>query len=405
MKKFTAFILIPIILIITGCNGNQAQPSGSNELTIATFFESRFLEFAARKFEELNEGVTVTINVYANEEFDIARYSQIINTSLMSGRGEDIIDVSFLNWVNLANRGRLLDLNGKIEFLPGEYYQTVLDAYIFHGGRYAIPLCFYLNALSFNEGFSHYENLESITLHDLIKLAGENPENQLISSGGGMSAPMLAMQMFDLNFNEFIDIRNKTANVDNEKFISLLENINSIADNLNFRYSWETALIIEHFLYNPVNSVNGLVDYTGMFLLKGDNGGSLITPFGFLPAVNANGENQGLAVKFMQFLISYETQSSPELMFNPINRKASASMAALLLGEIRAGGYAAEGFDLLQNIALFNGLADRLTIVKNSDHFINDFIRTEIMRYFDGEVSAQQAARNLQSRLNTYLNE
>jgi multiple sugar transport system substrate-binding protein len=152
-------------------------------------------------------------------------------------------------------------------------------------------------------------------------------------------------------------------------------------------------------------NVNGVEDYSGMFLLTNDRGQSIFSPVGFLPSVNANSANKDLAVDFMRFLISEEMQSSTELLFNPVHINASAEMAALLLADVRAGGYAAAGFDLENNVRLFNELAEHLGIVTYSDHFVNTFVRNEIKRYFDGEVSAEQAARNLQSRLNTYLQE
>jgi hypothetical protein len=107
----------------------------------------------------------------------------------------------------------------------------------------------------------------------------------------------------------------------------------------------------------------------------------------------------------MRFLVSEEVQSSLELRNNPINKRASAEMAALLLDEIRAGGYEAYGFDLENNIRLFNELVEQINVVETSDTFIIGFVRHELGRFFNGEVSAEEAARNLQSRLNMYLRE
>jgi multiple sugar transport system substrate-binding protein len=207
-----------------------------------------------------------------------------------------------------------------------------------------------------------------------------------------------------MNFDEFIDVHNSQANVESEKFISLLENINSI-ENLRWPEPGETAVLWELALYNPAMNQNGVEDYTGTFLLTNDNGESLFSPVGFLPSVNAGSANGELAIDFIQFLISEEMQSSPELLFNPVNINASAEMAALVLAEVRAGGFAAADFNLERNITIFNQLAGRTAVVRNSDAFINRFVWDEMTRYFDGEASAEQTAKNLQSRLNTYLKE
>jgi multiple sugar transport system substrate-binding protein len=406
MKKIFATMLFFTIAITTlsGCNTGQEQASVSGELTIAAFHDNSFLEFAARRYEELHEGVAVTVNFYAGEERDVAKYSQIINTALMSDRAEDIIDVSTLDWVRLADNNRILDLNGKIDFAPEIHYQSVLDAYLYEGGRYAIPLCFYFTVFRFDEAFAYNEIPKNLTLEGLMPLATRYPDNPLFISGSGLDALSLAEMMFNIDFYEFIDIRNKTANVDSEKFISLLNNINSI-DNLRWPEAGETAVLLEMMLYNPAMTQNGVEDYTGAFLLTNDRGEGLFSPIGFLPSVNAKSANQELAIDFMRFLLSEEMQSSPELLFNPINKKASAEMAALVLAEVRAGGFAAADFDLEHNISIFNELAERAAVAKHSDAFINDFVWTEMTRFFTGEVNAEQAARNLQSRLNTYLNE
>lgn len=407
MKTFIKVILLLtcVLLVLTGCNPEQEQANGSNELTIATFLENRFLEYAVHKYEEMHEGVTINLDIYTqNSERDIEKYSQIIDTSLMSGGGADIIDVGYINWAALADSNKLLDLNEKIEFSPDAYYLNILDAFLYNGKRYAIPLSFSFSAFRFDDAFSEMETSKHLTLDGMLSLADKYSENPLFLSSSGFSALNMAYIMFSTDFDSYIDVQNKNANIDNEKFISMLESINSL-NNLRWPEQGETALMWELLLYNPAMCSNGMEDYTDMFLLTNDKGESLFSSAGFIPSINANSPNQELAVDFMQFLLSDEMQSSSELMFNPVNRNSSAEMAALFLAEAQAEGYAAEDFNLENNIKAFNELAERLTVVEYSDSFVTQFVRDELTRYFEGEVSAEQAAKNLQSRLNTYLKE
>jgi len=405
MKRVIISLLIFALLPLSGCGANQEQNGNGNELTIAAFYNSRYLEYAAQKYEELHEGVKININYYATEDDkDYSKYSQIINTALMSGKGEDIIDVSTLAWTKLADKNKLLDLNGEIDFENDTYYQNILDAYLYNGKRHTIPLCFAFEAFRFDESFN--EKANALTLNDLLSLAERNHETALFSEIGRLG---LAYMLFDMSFNEFIDIGNKAANVDSEKFISLLEAVNSLENRLSTQNSGDVPLIRQYFLYTPVMTNAGTIDYTDLFLLTDDNENTLFTTIGFLPAVNANsGANKDLAVDFIRFLLSEEMQSSTELLFCPVNKKAAAEMAALTLADVQAGGHAPDGFSnnsFESNITIFNELAQGLTVVKHSDHFINDFVVAELMRYFQGEVSAEQAAKSLQSRLNTYLKE
>jgi multiple sugar transport system substrate-binding protein len=150
---------------------------------------------------------------------------------------------------------------------------------------------------------------------------------------------------------------------------------------------------------------NGTEDYTGVFLLSNGEGKSPFSSVGFLPAVNANSANKELALDFLRFMLSEEMQSSPELLFNPINRKASAGLAAEIFASVEADGFAPEGFDLEANLDLFDNMADKLGVAEYSDRAVKEFVWAELERFFAGEVSALQAAANLQTTLNTYLKE
>jgi len=420
-----------LLLPLSGCNAQETTPGGSNlygsiasddnvdnsttnsedamagttnELTISTLRESNFLEAAARRFEEIHEGrYTITINVYD----DFASYSQIINTALMSGMGEDIIDATHITWQRLADVNMLVDLTNHIEFASGEFYQSVLDAFLHGGRRYVIPLNFAFTAFCFNfTDVVAYESRPSrLTLENIMTLAEIYPEYQLWLSGSGLGETSLAFMLFSLDFNEYIDLVNRQANIDNERFISMLENVYSLGESLRLDPPMGNALLIEDMLFGPAMSMNGLVDYTDMVLLTNDMGESLVTTIGFMPSINANSTNQELAARFITFLLSKEMQSSLELMFNPVNKAATTEMANLMLESVRAGGYAATDFDLENNITIFNRLAESLAISSTSDPFIGDFVRAEMTRFFDGEVTAPQAASNLQTRLTTYLNE
>ena len=407
MKQTLLPFLLTVLMALPACTA--APDTAGAELTIAAFNDSRFLELAARRYEELHEGVKISINAYAGEEKDVSKYSQIINTALMSGRGEDIIDVKALSWWKLADKNKLLDLNSEIDITAETYYKSVMDAYIYKEKRYAIPLYFSFEAFGWGDTLADKELPRHITIDSLLALADKYPGTPLFNdSGFGMGQITLAIKLFDMDFDDFIDLPNKNVNVDGEKFISLLENVQSIAAVLAPPTRDETPLIRQLVLYSPTMSHVGTIEYENAFLLTDDDGQSVFLASGFVPAVNANSRNIELAIDFIRFLISEEMQSSPELVYCPVNKGAARESAELTLGDLQLGGYVPDGFDddkLEQNIAKFNELAERMSVVEFSDVFIRDFVIAEMKRFFTGEVSAEEAARNLQSRLNTYLKE
>ena len=100
--------------------------------------------------------------------------------------------------------------------------------------------------------------------------------------------------------------------------------------------------------------------------------------------------------------------ASPEIWTSPVNKNAAAEKAKLTLESVIAEGWTPEGFNdtwLERNIENHNKLIERLSVPEGNDWFIRDFVTTEMERYFQGALTAEQSAKNLQSRLNTYLQE
>jgi multiple sugar transport system substrate-binding protein len=388
-------------------------------LTIVTQGENGFIDFAAKKYMERNPGVAVVINSHQPEEVtgsrdkteynaeeEISKFTQIINTSLMSGNAEDIIDVSSLSWAALADAGHLLNLKESLGLSEDDYYLNAITAYGYNAAQYAIPLSFSFTGFRFDKAFTETEIPVNLTLDKLVDLSLRHPENPLFSdSGGGQNAVSIAEMYFGMDFFEYIDLETKEARLDDGRFQALLEKVSLIADNARTAEGDEIPVLWENGIYNAALCTQGTEDYTGVFLLTNDKGLSLFSPVGFLPAVNANSKNKELAIDFMRFILSEEMQSSPELLFNPVNKKAAAALAAQILVSAEADGYAPENFDIEANIVLYNSMADNLGAVRYSDWFVRNFMIEEMSRYFEGQVTAEQAAASLQATINTYLKE
>ena len=405
MKKNLLIIVLVLmgVIALSGCGSSDDDIySPSNELAIATLHDFPFIEEAARRFEAMHDGrYTVNITVYG----DFTSYAQIINTALMSGMGEDIINVSHIPWQRLADAGMLVDLNSMISFAPGEFYQNILDAFLYNGNRYAMPLSFHMETFTLGDGASTNLYPNRFTLEDLLDLASIHPDAHLMISPMGTYGTGLAYTFFNLNFAEFVDLANRRANIDNENFIRLLEDVQSLNDRLHAPFQNENVLIIKDIFFSPTMSSNGMPDYSNFHILTNGRGEGMVHSFDVL-AINANSNNKELAARFLQFVISEEMQTSPEIWQTSINKNAAMSNAAALYESIRAGGFTPpDYFSLDTNIAVFNRLAGRLTMAPTSDPFIIEFVRNEMDRFFNGEVTAHEAARNLQARLTTYLNE
>lgn len=378
------------------------------ELTVTAYSDSEtgFLKLAARKYEQSHPGTTIIIHeVGAQNGYSKSKYRDIVLTELMGGVSDDIVDVSPLSWVKLADSGKLLDLRQEIPLDSENYYLNVLDSYLYKGGRYCVPLSFNMFAYGVNESIAGTAATGNISLETLLALAEKYPDVDIFGDEiGSVHTPeRVAFLLFSAGYPDYVDLENKTANVNTEKFISLLEGIQSIGSRINGD-SPRPAVLRSNMIFNAAASALGIYDATGMVLL-GDNGRSCFENVGFTPAVGANSPNKGLAIDFIQYLLSDEIQSMVEITSSPVNRNGVRQVAQMQLEDAVAAGRGNPSMDLERNLEIFDRLASNLTHTDSSDAVIEEFVVSEFEKFFSGRETAQQAAENLQSRLTLYLNE
>ncbi|MDO5401042.1 MAG: extracellular solute-binding protein [Eubacteriales bacterium] len=377
-------------------------------LTVTAFAdtESGFLRAAARRYEQSHPGSTVTIQEVGRDNgFKKSKYRDIVNTQLMSGTASDIVDVSPMFWAKLADSGRLLDLRGEIPFNSSDYYVNVVNSYLYKGGRFCVPLAFTMFAYGFNEDVAGQEAMGNLSVETLTALAERFPNADIFGNNiGSVHSPArVAFLLFSAASPDYVDLENKTANVNSEKFISMLESIRSIGSRINGQ-NGRPAVLHCNNIWTPTSSALALYDATGMVLL-GDEGRSSFENQGFTPAVGADSPNKGLAIDFIQFLLSEEIQSMPEITSCPVNKNGVRRVAEFELADETAAGRGLPSLDLENNLAIFDAMASHLTHVDSGDAVVDDFVMSALEKYFAGGQSARETAENLQARLTMYLNE
>lgn len=410
------------------------ESSTSGELNISLFRENEYISLAAKKYEESHAGVKININAYKGSNERSAdktseKYTQIINTAFMSGKADDIIDVSPVSIFKLVDKNMLLDISEPLKdtLNNDNYYMSVINAYRYKDKLYSLPLSFIFDAYSLNEETAkEWEitlNNDTITA-DSLKIFSDkiNADSKIAlfdGGGSGMSDVSLAYKLFSLDMPKFVKIETKEVTIDNNQdFINILESIKVFADKKqlatqkqeDFYEGVDKSLIDTFILYSPVMCQNGTIDYLAknLVLFTNESGFSNIRANGVMPAINSNCKNKELALDFIHFLLSEEMQTSTELIYCPVNRTAVKEASKLIVEDVAAGGYLPDGFTdetLDSNIEEFNRLALNTTTLDYTDEFIRISVMDEIAKYFAGEESAEQAAKNLQAKINTYLKE
>ncbi len=186
--------LLALMLAFTAC-GDASAPAAETTLTVSTYFYDEQINFAAKRFQETHEGVTVEVIPFIDIDGqwrEPEEYSQMINAAIMSGGGEDIIDVSQVTWEKLADKNKLVDLNQYLKLNPEELRMNILDAFLYNGKRFAVPLSFHFEAYRFNQAYRDDSSPEDLNLLKLTALATGHGGSKLIESGGGFNESILA---------------------------------------------------------------------------------------------------------------------------------------------------------------------------------------------------------------------
>ena len=459
--RFTGIIAVLLAVfflpgVLAGCSGaasnadNDVQPvasqkikepdaSGiSGELNISLFRENEYFSLAAKKYEEGHAGVIININAYKGSDERSAdksseKYTQIINTAFMSGKADDIVDVSPVSIFRLADKNMLLDMSEPLKdtLNSDNYYMSVINAYRYQNKLYSVPLTFIFDAYALNEETAKALGIQldsnTITADSLKIFSDQIPADAKTAlfddSGTGMSDVSLANKLLSLDMHKFVKIETKEVTISgNPDFIAILETVKDFAGKKqlateegytkeeDFHEGIENHLINTFILYSPALCQNGTIDYlsNSLMLLSNKDGFSNIRTQGVMPAINNACENKELALDFMRFLLSEEMQTSAELIYCPVNKAAAKVASKLIVKDVAAEGYLPDGFTdstLDSNIKEHNRLAQNATTLDFSDELIRNFMTDELIKYFAGEESAEQAAKNLQAKINTYLKE
>lgn len=437
-KTFLLLLIIISLLGITGCTqtvskegetSSSADTGTEKELIIASAHEDNFLQQVAERYMSANEDITVTIkNIDIGNSND--KYTQLVSTELMSGKGADMYDGRLLSYFKLADSGMLADLNELIgdELQSDDYYTGLLNSLTINGKRFTIPTSFNFSGYEINHEVAEKYNVTlpegDIFLRDLRSISDQLPDDGsviLIGLGGGGATEInFATDLIEQRFNQFVNLEEKKSYFDSNEFYDVSKLITLLVDRkqiyteeavLNNTFDFEEekdTLIQPLFLYNPAMCNDGTKDYKDIVHIVNDEGQTKFSSVSFMPIINNNSPNKELAADFVLFLLSEEVQSMPELLFCPLNKNAVRELSTMVYEDAKTGGWLPEGFDdttLENNISIFAKLSESLTIFERQDRFIVSLIRDELSEIFLSKESLEQGAKNLQSSVNAYLNE
>ncbi|XOK59235.1 ABC transporter substrate-binding protein [Paenibacillus elgii] len=459
-KSWTNVVLSSILLTmpLSACSSNtkpaesNASPpakDGKTIVSVSVLKKDRFLQEAERQFEEANPGIDIDIRAYMavpesegkvvinpgaqkTNEADLEKYRTSVNAELMSGKGADLIALENLPYAKYADKKLLANLDELIKqdssFQASDYYTGVIDALKIEGKSYALPIHFKMNMTWGNSPLLDAKGIKiddaKWTWNDMLDIG-----RQAVQSGGSATSVWTGKPKVEL-IEDIVKsqygklVAGKKAMFDSPEFTNLLEQISDMYDK---------GLILEQadmseedkdvfksmslqmplqLLFMPQIMYGGKGNVYSI-LSDGGKGGGISLSSDLMFGINEKSKNKAEAWKFLSFLLSKNVQSAPGMVGFAIHKASleaqlRQSIDHLASGKIKmqgpGGSTPSPNVDDKQLEAVLR-LVEKADKYAAGDPNVMKIVKEEAESFFKKAKTAKDAAKMIQNRVTTYLNE
>jgi multiple sugar transport system substrate-binding protein len=450
----------------TAKNSSEANGTGNNTLTISVITKDKYLDAAVQLFQEQHPGTTIDVKEYTSNPLptgddknkmvkvgenpeDVEKYVSSMNTQMMSGKGPDIMLLSPLPYEKYIDKNILVNLSEMMQsdanFDINKYYTNILDAMKYNGNLYGLPLSVSLNVLQANKALLDKYNIKieddkwnwddfEQTAERIVESSKKDGVLDMYALSG-MNGSMLISSLVSESYNKFVDKNKKAISFDDREFIDLLNLAKSMIDKNYIDTDTSQGKMADIATRgNTVFSASKIMMHMDMMLAKQifsegveflkypGEGTDLSFTTNTLYGINNKSSNKTLAWEFLKFLTSDEMMSQASIMGLPVNKEAAemAAQNALEISKKMNGNGDGKGKMVLsmngQKVTLNKPLTqDDVNVVQNLlssankytkvDKQVLTIVQEETRSFFEGQKTADDTAKTIQDRVNTYINE
>ncbi len=413
-------------------SGSAEMPDEDLEgaLTVSCFVEEEFLETAVKRFMEKYPGVTITVDSYEaeNSADAVENYLTYLNTKIMSGDADDLLFTAYLPVEKYSELGVFEDLSGYVsaspEFDDAHYFMNVLKAAETEDGKlYTIPYRARISAVGFSSGLlrGHTEFEEELKRAQAVRFSRALEIAKQCADDADMQNAFMTQEnevscmefLVKERLHQFVDIGQKKAGFDTPAYKELLQYIKTLSDGGYF--DSDVDFYNEEYAFAMTRDTDVQAAYYGLAGNADDaytmpvadaDGNVAISRQSFL-AINsaADEEKKALAWAFIRYLLSDEAQTLPSLAGPAVNRKGMDAVAELYYRFYEDGNDGQGGVDEKEYRDCLVRWMEQVTACEEADASMLQIVGEENRRYFSGEQSLDETARNLQRKMEQYLNE
>ncbi|MBR5356102.1 MAG: extracellular solute-binding protein [Lachnospiraceae bacterium] len=391
-------------------------------------------------FNKTNDKYRIALKDYSiyQSEDNYSAGQEKFNSDVASGNGPDIILTNDMRTVqNCMSKGLFVDLNKYLDNDPdidkNDLFPNILKAGSYNGKLYEIIPSFYISTLVGKK--SLFNGKTSWTMDEFNQFRKSLPEGMKII-GEDMSRMDVLNQFTAMCADDYIDMSKPACYFDSPEFISLLEFIKELPENnddywMNYDYAKEEAAYRDNKTALYFYSMSDIRDYNR--ILKGTFG-EPVTFIGY-PVKEGNGS----CIQFTSAFAISSKCPDPEAAWQFVKKylqkdviknnywgiPASMSLFDEMGEEATKKPYYMDGNKKIEysDTALINGewvdidqiTSDEVAELKN---FIMSVERTgtyhddilsiiaeDAAPFFEGQKSAEDVVKIIQSRATIYLNE
>jgi len=374
-------------------------------LTLASIGLNHNLQRAIAQFNRTNQSYRIEVTRYDDPT--------LLATEITAGKVPDLIDVTGLPYRQYAASGLFKDL---YEFIDSDnelardmFFESILRAVEVNGGLYQVFPTFNIETIIGNSAV--LGNEPGWNLDEFRAVILNNPETAIIP----FSKTEFVSTAVMLSIDEYVDFENSRANFQRDEFIRLLEYANSLTFDLSIDHFAELFLLASG---ERVMKQDSLLMFLHIQMYDSLLSGNVV--FKGYPTESRNGNllnlDMGVAIttacvsdegawEFVSMLLSKDWQLAN--IFGFLSNKEAFDISLAAANDFKnrnAAGIAIKPLTQ-EGIDRIYALIDSLVGAVNVDSALMDIIMEGVNDYFSGRSSAEDTARIIQNRAQTYVSE
>lgn len=417
-------------------------------ITLATLYSSQDLQEAVVNFNKQSDTYKVRIDTYFDEstEWTDTKYQDAIaalNNALTGSNCPDIIDLSSGNLRSYISKGLLADLSSYLEsgsVKREELMESVLDAYTFEDTLVCIPTGFTVSTIMART--SQVGDRTSWTIKDIMEFSAQYPDAKLFEYSSKASMLSTCIQY---SSDAFIDYNTGKCSFDSQEFLDILEFANKFETETEYdrdgmslpKQISEGKILLSNVYISDISEMqmyammfNEPVTFIGYPTVDGSGGNRLNGRNCY--AITTKSKNPDGAWAFIESMLQYSEVSEWGMSnYLPIRKDMLEETFEIAMKE--NGSYDENGNIMLdengepmiwpkvtwgyedweaeiyaatpEQIQEVRDLIDSAVASTNNDTTILNIITEEAQGYFEGQKSAEDVAKVIQSRVQTYVSE